>query len=110
MAGESPETQIARLDERLTQIITELRDAKDGRKHQYEKLEEFGRSLVSINARIQSVEESYAKASPTIDEFITIKHKVHGAGIVGKWIWAILGSLIGMAFAMRAQIAELFSR
>lgn len=110
MAGESPETQIARLDERLSTILLELRDAKDGRKHQYEKLEEFGRSLVSIEARVVNVEEGLNKASPTIDEFLVIKHKVVGAGIVGKWLWAILGSLAGMAFAMRSTIIEWISK
>lgn len=79
MGSESTDVQMARLDERLKSILIELESAKLGRKQQYEKQEEVGHSLISIESRLVNVENSLAKASPTIDEFIIIKHKVSGA-------------------------------
>lgn len=103
---EPTEAQIARLDERLSTVLNELSEARNGRKYQYEKLEEMGRTVLQISNRVESVEKSLAKASPTIDEFLTIKHKVVGAGIAGKWVWAaasaiITGLIMSRDFVMR---------
>lgn len=104
MSGESPETKIARMDERLNVILLELQQARDGRKHQYEKLESMGRSIQATENRLESVEKSLAKASPTIDEFITIKHKVQGAGVMGKWVWTAAGFIIGIIMSSKETI------
>lgn len=104
--AEPSEVQIARLEERLAVILNELQQVQDGRKQQYEKLEEMGRSLLQLSNRVESVEKSLAKASPTIEEFITIKHRVVGAGMLGKWVWAVAGGLIGMLFYARVQIMD----
>ncbi|AWY08127.1 hypothetical protein HOT48_gp112 [Klebsiella phage ZCKP1] len=45
-----------------------------------------------LSTRLKRVEESITKSEPTIEEFITIKHKVAGAGIFGKWAWAVAGA------------------
>lgn len=108
--NESPEAQMARLDERLKSIFAELQMARDGRKQQYESLEKLGRSLLTIEGRVVNVENSLAKASPTIDEFIVIKHKVIGAGILGKWLWAGGGVLLGFIFSMREHIITWLSK
>ena len=106
MSGESPETKIARMDERLNVILLELQQARDGRKHQYDKLESMGRSIQATESRLESVEKSLAKATPTIDEFITIKHKVQGAGMFGKWIWGAAGALITLIAAVKTPIID----
>lgn len=108
--SESAEAQMARLDERLKSIFSELESARDGRKQQYESLEKLGRSLMTIEGRVVNVENSLAKATPTLDEFIVIKHKVIGAGILGKWLWAIGGGLLGMIFAARETIISWLSK
>lgn len=108
--SESTEAQMARLDERLKSIFAELESARDGRKQQYESLEKLGRSLLTIEGRVVNVENSLAKASPTLDEFIVIKHKVIGAGILGKWLWVAGGSLLGFIFAMRENIITWLSK
>ncbi len=107
---EPVEAQIARMDERLNTIMNELVQARDGRKHQYEKLEDMGRSLLKLNSRVESVENSLARASPTIDEFITIKHKVVGAGIAGKWLWMFIGATVGILASSRTYIMEWMSK
>ena len=108
MAGESTEVQMARLDERLQQILREMELSRDGRKQQYEKLENINQSVALLETRVKGVEDGLNKASPTIDEFITIKHKVVGAGIAGKWTWAIAGGLISFLWSARKEIAAWF--
>lgn len=108
--GEAVEVQMARLEERLRVIVDDLALARDSRKQQYEIQEKLGRSLVSIENRLENVETSLARATPTIDEFLIIKHKVVGAGLLGKWLWAAGGSLIGLVFASREAILGWLSK
>lgn len=110
MTGESSEVQMARMDERFKSILAQLERAEVGRKHQYEKLEDLGQSLTKIENRVESVENSLAKASPTIDEFLIIKHKVIGAGVFGKWLWAGAGIVIGLLASGRTTIFEWLSK
>lgn len=104
MSGEPNEVKIARMEERLNTVLVELQQARDGRKQQYDTLESIGRSLLLIDNRVQSVEKRLSEAGPTIDEFITIKHKVVGAGVLGKWIWALGASLITILYTSREAI------
>lgn len=78
-----------------------------------EKLEgtlvELRDSINDIGNRLKNVEDSLAKNEPTIEEFITIKHKVVGAGIFGKWVWAGAGAIIGVLAAARREIFAWFA-
>lgn len=106
MGGESLEVQIARFDERLRRLLEETELARDGRKQQYEKLELISQNVALLETRVKGVEDGLNRASPTIDEFITIKHKVTGAGILGKWVWAFGGGLLStLAFSREAIFA-----
>lgn len=95
--SEAIEIQMARLDERFKAVLLGQEDAKLSRKHQYDQLEAIGQSITTIDNRLKSVESSLAKSAPTIEEFITIKHKVVGAGIAGKWLWAAGGFILSAA-------------
>lgn len=110
MTGESTEAQLARQDERLKRILEELVAARDSRKYQYESIEKLGRSLASIEGRVENVENSLAITKPTIDEFIIIKHKVLGAGMFGRWVWAAAASVVTLLFSMREQIIVWLSK
>ena len=98
MSTEPTEVQLARLEERLNQVLQGMAQDRESRKQQYEKTEELAR-------RMGQVEQSLTQQAPTIEEFITIKHKVVGAGIAGKWIWAIAGGLITFLWAAKKEIA-----
>lgn len=104
MSGESPEVKLARMEERLNTVLEALELARDGRKQQYEKLEELNRNLLTLDNRVGAVEKSLAAAAPTIDEFVNIKLKVQGAGIAGKYAWAIGASIITFLFTIRESI------
>jgi hypothetical protein len=101
---ESPDAQIARLDERLSSIMTLMRESREEFKLHQDLVKEISTALTNMAHRVESVEHSLAKASPTIDEFITIKHKIQGAGVVGKWLWVALGFLVGTVYSMRETL------
>ena len=102
---ESLEVQYARLDERLKSLLKMMEASASAQT-------EMSDSLANITFRVRNVEASLAKNAPTIDEFITIKHKVVGAGALGKWLWGVGALLIGWVFGAKdiiARIKELFS-
>jgi uncharacterized protein (DUF342 family) len=107
--NESGELLLVRLEERLKTLFdNQARDRQDR-----EKLEgtlvELRDSINDIGNRLKNVEDSLAKNEPTIEEFITIKHKVVGAGIFGKWVWAGAGAIIGVLAAARREIFAWFA-
>ena len=82
--NESGELLLVRLEERLKTLFeNQTRDRQDREKLE-ETLAELRDSINDIGNRLKNVEDSLAKNEPTIEEFITIKHKVVGAGIFGK--------------------------
>ena len=104
MALEAPEVKIARVEERLAVVLQELGQARDGRKQQYEMIERINNMLIQLESRVAGVEQSLASNAPTIQEFVDIKMKVQGAGIAGKWIWAIVASLVTFLFSIRETL------
>lgn len=57
-----------------------------------EDIKKLSESMGDLSARLKRVEESIAKSEHAIEQFITIKHKVDGAGIFGKLVWAVAGA------------------
>jgi hypothetical protein len=110
MTGESIEVQLARMDERFKTVLRELEKATASRKDQYAQLDEMGKSLLSIDNRVGKVEQSLAKNAPTIEEFITIKHRVVGAGVAGRWLWVGATALLAFLFSIREHLVALVSK
>lgn len=107
--NESGELLLVRLEERLKTLFdNQARDRQDREKLE-ETLVELRDSINDIGNRLKNVEDSLAKNEPTIEEFITIKHKVVGAGIFGKWVWAAAGAIIGILAATRREIFSWFA-
>lgn len=103
---EPTEVQLARLDEKLKQIVHVMEKEQESRKYIYNELKTINHEVTIIKTRVESVEENLARTEPTIEEFITIKHKVVGAGIAGKWMWAVAGALIGIVWSARKEIGQ----
>lgn len=108
MAGESLEVQLARVDERLNLVLKELEASKTSREKQYSAMEQLKLSLHDIGQRMENVESKLASTEPTIKEFVNIKNKVAGAGAVGKWLWMLLGVVLGAIVTGRLSISQLF--
>ena len=110
MVKESVDVQLARVDERLKSILEKLSDAHEESISIREWQSRVNDFLSSIEARIQNVEKSLATTEPTIQEFITIKHKVAGAGLLGRYLWIGLGAIIGFVFSVRESIFSFLSK
>jgi hypothetical protein len=104
MTGESPEVQMARLEERMKTVLNRLDEAKEDQKNHREWMIGMSKTLTDVANRLQGVENNFARASPTIEEFITIKHKVVGAGVLGKWAWAAGAAIITFVYSVRESI------
>lgn len=104
MSEETNAVQLARLDERMSLVLRELESSKDGRKAQYEAIEGLRTDLVLLKKDVSDVKSQLATAQPTIQEFITIKQRVVGAGWAGKLIWAVGAGLIGLVAGSREAI------
>ncbi len=109
MGNEPDNVTLARLEERLRNIFeNQTRESKEREKME-ESIKKLSESMGDLSIRLKRVEESITKSEPTIEEFITIKHKVAGAGIFGKWVWAGAGAIIGVLAAARREIFAWFA-
>lgn len=93
MAGESTEVQLALLGQQMTQITAALA-----------KLENLPTTVHDLGLKVQGLDNRLTEQKPTIDEFITIKHKVVGAGMLGRWLWLALAFLLGLVVSARESI------
>lgn len=110
MSNDSVEVQLARIDERMKVILQNMELDRGVRKQQYEKMEEIGINISELNSRVGVVERGLADSAPTIEEFITIKHKVAGAGAAGRWVWLAGSVLVGILFTIRKELIEWLSK
>lgn len=104
MSGDSLEVKLARLDEQLKAAREDMTLARDGRKAQYEMIENINKTLIKLDNRVAGVETALATNAPTIQEFVDIKMKVQGAGLAGKWAWAIGASIVTFLFSIRETL------
>lgn len=110
MSTALPDIQLAVLDERLKAILQNMENERRDRVKMNEWMAETDRTLIGISLRLENVEANLAHNAPTLSEFVRIKHKVQGAGILGRWIWVALAGLIGFLYGAREQLLNLFSR
>lgn len=109
MNDESAAVLLARLEERLRTLFENQEKEERSKEKLEQTLSSLKDSIQKMDVRLKSVEDSLAKSEPTIEEFITIKHKVVGAGIFGKWVWAGAGAIIGILAAARREIFAWFA-
>lgn len=103
------EVMLARLDERFRTLFENQKSEREYRANLEKSISDLRNSVADMGNRLKNVEDSLAKNEPTIEEFITIKHKVVGAGIFGKWVWTGAGIIIGVLAATRREIFSWFA-
>lgn len=108
--SETVEVRVARLEEQLKFLVEDAREAKASRKSQYDSIESLSKAVLALAGDVTEVKGKLAGQAPTIEEFITIKHKVVGAGKMGKWLWTAGAFLIGIVFSSREQIIAWISK
>lgn len=101
--NESAEAQIARLDERVKTLLQLLEKKESTESAMQQWMGSVDQILSQMNHRMENVEKSLATSAPTINEFIVLKHKVLGAGVLGKAIWVGGAAIIGFLYGAREQ-------
>lgn len=86
-----------------------MEDNKESHSNTKKWMQKMDNTLTIIDGRVSNVETSLRNNAPTIEEFIQIKHKVIGAGTVGRWLWVGLSTVLGLLISMKEQIFRLFS-
>ena len=76
MSDESTSVLLARLEERLETLFKNQEKEERSKEKLEQTLSGLRDSVQQMEGRLKSVEDSLAKSEPTIEEFITIKHKV----------------------------------
>lgn len=109
MSFESVEVRVARLEENMKFLVNEAIEAKTARKTQYETNEKAASAMQSMETSLVAVKQKLDGQTPTIEEFITIKHKVVGAGKLGRWLWTAGAFLLGAVFNAREWILKVLS-
>lgn len=107
--SEPTDVLLARLEERFRTMFENQERERNDRAKLENSIRNLKNSVAEISNRLKNVEESLAKNEPTIEEFITIKHKVVGAGIFGKWVWAAAGAILSMLVVARKEIFTWFA-
>lgn len=92
--GDNIEISIGKLTAQMDMVVKGMEDARQSRKEQYQGIQNLNEAVSSLVNRVGTVERQLMEVSPTIAEFIAIKHKVNGAGLLGKMLWAFGGVLL----------------
>lgn len=102
--SEPIEVRVTRLEEQLRFLVDDAKEAKINRKGQYESIEYLRQAMSTMAGEVTEVKSKLAGQAPTIEEFITIKQKVVGAGKMGKVIWVIGAFMIGVVYSSREAV------
>lgn len=108
--SETVEVRLARLEAKFEFMFEDAKEAKVSRKAQYDAIEKLNTTLTAMAGEVTDVKGKLAGQAPTIEEFITIKHKVVGAGKLGGWLWTAGAFLIGLLAASRESIIDWISK
>lgn len=104
MSDATIDQKLGRLEGTQAMILRELKAATESRKEQYALMEAIQKASYSMVTRMDLVEASLVKFEPTIEEFISMKHKVIGAGRLGKWLWIAGAFILTAAFKFRVEM------
>ena len=110
MSNNSVDVRLALIDERIRTIIANMESDRLAIKEQCDKVLLLDTKINDIGVRIQLMERNLDDLTPAMDEFIRMKHRAHGIGLVGKWVWVIVCAVVGALFAIRREIAEWVSK
>lgn len=101
-------TELATVEDRFYQLLLNRLDriemsqeaSSESRRRLHEKLDQTDRVLDRVSSRVEGLERSLTSISPTIQEFMTYKHQVIGAGRFGRALWWLGGLVLTAASAV----------
>jgi hypothetical protein len=108
--NESAEVRLARLEERLSAFLSAAEADRQNTVALRVWMSDMDRLMTLVSQRLDRVDTSLTSVQPTLDEFSAIKHKVEGAGVAGKWMWAGMALIVGWISGAREFLLDLLSR
>ena len=106
--SEAVEIQMARLQEQLKSVIHTLAEDREDRKERDKQITKIVVTTDNLDRRLEIVEKQLASSAPTIEEFMLIKQRAIGAGLLGKYAWLLAGVTITALYACREAIKNFF--
>lgn len=92
-------------------------EARESRKVLYSKIDEVTKQNFSmllkqqeLEGRLKALEVSLGVVQPTINEFVTMRERARGAGALGRWLWAIGGAVLTIAFWIVSNLSWLVDK
>lgn len=108
--SEPAEVRLARLEERLNAFLNAVEAERHNAAALRVWMSEMDRKMTQVGLRLDSVDTSLSAAQPTLNEFSAIKHKVEGAGVAGRWLWAGMALIVGWVSGAREFLVDLMTR
>lgn len=105
---EPTEIQLARIQEQMKAMLASQEYAKLTRSESDKEIREIHKLVSKLDHRVGEIEKHVASATPTLTEFNTLKYKIQGAGLFGKWVWAILAGIVGFLLGFTNLLKNLF--
>ena len=106
--SDNPAVELAKVSSTLEHLIKVVENDAVSRKEIYRTLHDIDKKVDHTIYRINTLEGEFREAAPTIDEWIATKHKIQGAGWLGKTLWIIGGFLLGAAASTYGAISALW--
>lgn len=103
MTPDKQEVAIAVLQERMEQQMKTIFNLLEKQGVNAEKLAE---GFIRMEGRMGQMEEALAKAQPTLDSYISVQHKIEGAGMAGKYFWAVATAVLSAFVFFREAIVN----
>ena len=91
------ERDLGRLEEGLRNIEKAIERSDASRKQLYDKIDGVDTKVTQMEMSIQHVTKELNEMKPTVAEYMSVKHKVAGAGWLGKMLWAAGGIILTAA-------------
>lgn len=107
MSGVSIETRLALQEQRQNQMMEMLVRIEQGQVAVANRQSGTEQWQAGVEAQLIAVQKQLDGHSPTINEMITIRAKVEGAGVLGKFLWGIGIALLSAAATAVALVLNM---
>lgn len=100
---------LQRLDRIESQLESDRINSEESRRRMHEKLDGHEKMLWGLDHRMETMEKAVTTTSPVFTEYMALKQRAIGAGMVGRWLWWIGGLVLSAAASAAAVYGWLAS-
>ena len=94
MPDANQDRAIGRIEGNIDRILAELKEAKEGRKAQYEKLDALDRKVEATESKVERIDERLEKVEEPVAEFSRWRERGVGAVMLISFAAASFGGLL----------------